>query len=137
MSAPPTAAAPAVLTVAPATPAAKLSRQQFLALVAYWVAIGYLWQSLGTLILPDAVERLVGSAAKGTGLSVLEGIGTVIAIVWQPVAGTLSDRTHTRWGRRRPYLVGGTAADLVFLVGLALAGSFWPLVVAYTFLQFS
>jgi len=135
--APPAVAGPAVLTVAPARPAARLSRLQFLALVAYWVAIGYLWQSLGTLILPDAVEHLVGSAAKGTGLSVLEGIGTVIAIVWQPVAGTLSDRSHTRWGRRRPYLVGGTAADPVFLVGLALAGGFWPLVVAYTLLQFS
>ena len=51
----------------------------FVAVFLYWVAIGYLWQSLGTLILPDAVREIVGSARQGTALSVLEGIGTVVA----------------------------------------------------------
>jgi MFS family permease len=81
------------------------------------------------------VREIVGSARQGTALSVLEGIGTVVAVVWQPVAGTLSDRTRTRWGRRRPYVFTGTVGDVLFLLGLALSGSFWPLVVFYTLLQ--
>lgn len=113
----------------------RLSQARFCVLALYWVAIGYLWQSLGTLILPDAVQQLVGNAAKGRALSVLEGIGTVVAIIWQPVAGTLSDRTRTRFGRRRPFIVAGTAGDVLFLAGLALSGAFWPLVVFYTLLQ--
>ena len=114
---------------------ARLNHLDFAVLALYWVAIGYLWQSLGTLILPDAVREIVGSARQGTALSVLEGIGTVVAVVWQPVAGTLSDRTRTRWGRRRPYVLTGTVGDVLFLLGLALSGSFWPLVVFYTLLQ--
>lgn len=120
---------------APAAAERRLRTLDFAVLALYWVAIGYLWQSLGTLIIPDAVREIVGSARQGTALSVLEGIGTVVAIVWQPVAGTLSDRTRTRWGRRRPYLLVGTAGDVVFLAGLALSGAFWPLVIFYTLLQ--
>ena len=125
------------MTVAVSGPAprVRLNNLDFAVLALYWVAIGYLWQSLGTLILPDAVRAIVGSARQGTALSVLEGIGTVVAVVWQPVAGTLSDRTRTRWGRRRPFLFTGTVGDLLFLLGLALSGSFWPLVVFYTLLQ--
>jgi MFS family permease len=124
------------MTVAAATPrGVRLNHLDFAVLALYWVAIGYLWQSLGVLILPDTVREIVGSARQGTALSVLEGIGTVVALVWQPVAGTASDRTRTRWGRRRPFIFTGTVGDVLFLIGLALSGSFWPLVVFYALLQ--
>jgi MFS family permease len=112
-----------------------LGQLDFALLSAYWVAIGYLWQSLGTLLIPDLVQTMVGSAAKGRALSVLEGIGTLMAVVWQPLAGSISDRTRTRWGRRRPFIAIGTAGDLLFLTGLALAGSYVPLLVFYFLLQ--
>jgi Na+/melibiose symporter-like transporter len=67
--------------------------------------------------------------------SFLKSLGTAVAILWQPVIGGISDRTVTRWGRRRPFIVVGTAGDLVFLVGIALAGSYWWLVVCYFLLQ--
>jgi MFS family permease len=124
------------MTVAAATPrGARLNHLDFAVLALYWVAIGYLWTSLGTLILPGAVREIVGSARQGTALSVLEGIGTVVAVVWQPIVGTMSDRTRSRWGRRRPFIFTGTVGDVLFLLGLALSGSFWPLVVFYTLLQ--
>ena len=113
----------------------RLRHLDFVVLAVYWVAIGYLWQSLGTLILPAIVLDLVGPASKGTALSVLEGIGTVMAIVWQPVMGAVSDRTHSRFGRRRPFIFGGTVGDVVFLAGLALSGSYWLLIVFYFLLQ--
>ena len=125
------------VAVAPASSRRRLRHVDFVVLAAYWVAIGYLWQSLGTLILPTIVLQMVGPASKGTALSVLEGIGTVMAIVWQPMMGAVSDRTRSRFGRRRPFIFGGTVADVVFLAGLALSGSYWLLVVFYFLLQTS
>jgi MFS family permease len=113
----------------------RLNHLDFAVLAVYWVAIGYLWQSLGTLILPDLVQDLVGTRDKGKALSVLEGIGTVMAVVWQPMMGALSDRTRSRFGRRRPFIVGGTIGDVLFLTGLALSGSYWLVVIFYFLLQ--
>jgi MFS family permease len=113
----------------------RLGHLHFALLSIYWVAVGYLWTSLGGLIIPDLVLQLVGKEHKGVALGVLEGIGSVMAIVWQPVVGAVSDRTQTRWGRRRPFIVVGTVGDILFLVGLALSGSYWLVLIFYFLLQ--
>lgn len=113
----------------------RLGQVDFLLLSVYWVAVGYLWQSLGTLLIPGLVQSFVGAGEKGRALSILEGIGTVMAVVWQPLAGSLSDRTRTPFGRRRPYIAVGTVGDLVFLTGVALSGAYLPLLVFYFLLQ--
>ncbi len=77
----------------------------------------------------------MGRDHEGLALGVLEGIGSLMAVVWQPVVGAVSDRTSTRWGRRHPFIVVGTAGDVVFLVGLALSGSYWLVVIFYFLLQ--
>jgi MFS family permease len=113
----------------------RLGHLDFALLSAYWVAIGFLWTSLGGLIIPDLVLQLVGRAHEGVALGVLEGIGSLMAVVWQPVIGAVSDRTSSRWGRRRPFIVIGTAGDVIFLVGLALSGTYWLVVIFYFLLQ--
>lgn len=40
-------------------------------------------------------------------------------VVVQPIVGILSDRTRSRWGRRKPFIVGGTAGVIVSTLGLA------------------
>ena len=60
--------------------ASRLTQLDFVVLSIYWVAIGYLWNSLGGLILPNLVEQLVGNAHKGVALGVLEGIGSLMAV---------------------------------------------------------
>ena len=112
-----------------------LSHVDFVVLSLYWVAIGYLWTSLGGLILPDMVIQLVGREHEGFALGVLEAVGSLMAVVWQPIAGALSDRTTTRFGRRRPYIVVGTVGDVLFLVGLALSGTFGLVLIFYFLLQ--
>jgi MFS family permease len=116
-------------------PAGRLGHLDFVVLSLYWVAIGYLWQSLATLILPEMVQSLVGHEHKGIALSTLEGIGTIMAVVWQPLVGSISDRTRTPWGRRRPFVFAGTVGDVLFLTGIALSGSYWVLVLFYFLLQ--
>jgi len=58
-----------------------------------------------------------------------------------PVMGYISDTTHTRWGRRRPYVLAaavplGVAYFLLFIPprGAAAAGTFTYLLFAYMFL---
>ncbi len=118
-------------------PGRRLRTFDFVLLSLYWIAIGYLWNSLTALILPDMIIQIVGRAHEGLAASFLKSLGTLVAIVWQPVVGGISDRTVSRWGRRRPFIVAGTAGDVLFLIGIALAGSYWWLVVFYFLLQFA
>jgi len=112
-----------------------LSQIDFVVLSLYWVAIGYLWTSLGGLILPDMIIQLVGREHEGFALGVLEAVGSLMAVVWQPMAGALSDRTSSRFGRRRPFIVVGTVGDVLFLIGLALSGTFGLVLIFYFLLQ--
>ena len=112
-----------------------LSQIDFVVLSLYWVAIGYLWTSLGALILPDMIIQLVGREHEGFALGVLEAVGSLMAVVWQPMAGALSDRTSSRFGRRRPFIVAGTIGDVLFLIGLALSGTFGLVLIFYFLLQ--
>lgn len=50
-------------------------------------------------------------------LGILLGLGSLAALLVGPLGGQLSDRTRSRFGRRRPWLVGGI---LVGLVGLSI-----------------
>ena len=118
-----------------AAPQRRLTHLDFAVLSLYWVAIGYLWNSLTALILPDLIIQLVGQAHEGVASSLLKSLGTVVAVVWQPIVGGISDRTVSRWGRRRPFIAAGTAGDLLFLAGIALAGNYWWIVLLYFLLQ--
>ncbi|MGP8161990.1 MAG: MFS transporter [Candidatus Dormibacteria bacterium] len=109
--------------------------RQLSLLSIYWVAIGWLWNALGAQVLPPVIARMVGNAHKGTALSVLEGFGTLVAVVWQPVVGALSDRTRLRWGRRRPYIAGGALGSSLFLVIMAFVGAYYWLLIVYFLLQ--
>jgi MFS family permease len=115
--------------------AARVPAVKMIVLSLYWVAIGYLWQGLHTLILPDLMLHLVGPTFRGTALGFMENLGLLVATAWQPIVGALSDHTSTRWGRRRPYILGGTVADIPFLIGIALIGNYWLLVAFYILLQ--
>ena len=118
-----------------AAPRRRLNYLDFVVLSLYWIAIGYLWNSLTALLLPDLIIQLVGRAHEGLAASFLKSLGTLVAIVWQPIVGGISDRTVTRWGRRRPFIAVGTLGDVLFLIGIALAGNYWWLVVFYFLLQ--
>ncbi|MEA2646057.1 MAG: hypothetical protein QOE92_1140 [Chloroflexota bacterium] len=103
----------------------------------YWVALGYLWLPLGSQVIPVLVVHFVGESHKGLYTGLLESVGTVLAVFWQPIMGTLSDRTNTRFGRRKPFIVAGTAGSVVFLCLMALSGSYLWLFALYFLLQLS
>jgi MFS family permease len=103
----------------------------------YWLGLNMVTGSLTPIILPFLVALFVGDAVKGTYLGALRSAGLIVAIVVQPAAGLLSDRSRLRWGRRRPFILVGTALDLVCLALIGLSGSYWLLFAAVLLLQFS
>ncbi len=73
------------------------------------------------LLLPQQVEAHVVSdnwVDKVVAFGIISGIAGVCALVAYPLTGALSDRTTSRFGRRRPWILGGAllfAASLVVL----------------------
>jgi MFS family permease len=68
------------------------------------------------------VEELVGIEAAPGRLALVTSIGSLLAIVANPLFGRLSDRTTSAWGMRRPWMVVGLAGGSVGIVTIALAG---------------
>lgn len=64
-------------------------------------------------------------------LGYLLGIGSACALVAAPLTGVLSDRTRSRWGRRRPFTVIGLAVGLTAVPVLAFAPSIPVLAVGW------
>jgi len=88
------------------------------------LALGYIGAL--SVLLPNQVQAIAGSTHKVAVLGLVTGLGAAVALVANPVAGALSDRTTSRFGRRRPWIVCGAlagAAALAFLAGQqAIAG---------------
>jgi len=100
-------------------------------------AITALWSSLHSIILPLSLLDFVAESQKNTYLGLLTFTGLILAMAAQPIAGAISDRSGFRWGRRRPYILLGILAGVLFLTGMGLAGSFAILFITYCLLQIS
>jgi MFS family permease len=103
----------------------------------YWLGLAFMWNSMHVIILPAILLLFVSDERKNTALGMLTFVGLIIAMIVQPLAGALSDRWSSRFGRRRPAITFGTLADIIFLGLMAVAGGIPLLAVAYIGLQFS
>jgi MFS family permease len=60
---------------------------------------------------------------KVASLALAEALGALVALFSNPLAGRLSDRTTSRWGRRRPWLIAGVLGGAAGLAVVALVPS--------------
>jgi len=81
----------------------KFTTAQFLNFAMGFFGLQFAWQM--RIILSGPVTESLGASPLIYGLIWLAGPFT--GIIVQPIVGNLSDKTHTRFGRRRPYLLGG------------------------------
>jgi MFS family permease len=94
---------------------------------ARWVAALFaanlaVWMGFFTpiqVLLPQQVEAIAPDS-KEVMLGWVTGIGALAALLANPLAGALSDRTTSRFGRRHPWTVGGGLLGAAGLVLLAL-----------------
>lgn len=78
-------------------------------------------------ITPLAISLSIKVNALAPGreeyLGFITGAGALFVMLTAPFMGVWSDRTRTRYGRRRPFMVGGMIIGVVSLVVMALAPS--------------
>jgi MFS family permease len=83
---------------------------------SYWFGLNVASGVITPVLLPYLVALFVPAAQKNSYLATIRVIGLAVAMMVQPLAGMLSDRNRSRWGRRRPFILGGTLLDLLFLL---------------------
>jgi Na+/melibiose symporter-like transporter len=96
-----------------------------------------LWQSMHSIILPIRILDFVPEAEKNTYLGLMTFAGLILAMLLQPIFGTISDRSGFSLGRRRPFILVGVLCMLLFLPGIGLAGSYAVLFAVYCLMQIS
>ena len=119
-----------------ATPGREAFRPvDYVKITIFGFALTAMWSSLHTIVLPLRLLDFVPESSKNSYLGYLTFTGLVVAMLVQPIVGASSDRSGYAWGRRRPYILAGVAAALLFLPGIGLWSSYALVFVFYCLLQ--
>lgn len=110
----------------------------FLALLAL-ANLGIMLAFYGPIqnLLPRMSEQIEGTDGKETALAIILGVGVIGSVIGNPLAGALSDRTTSRWGRRRPWLVGGALVGAMAIGLIPFQTSVVALTILWLFVQAS
>ena len=86
-----------------------------------WFALTTRSQVLTPLVIPLLVQQFVGEATKGAAVGRLRLWALMGALLFQAFMGLLTDRSTSKFGRRRPFIVIGTIGELVvfMLIGFS------------------
>ncbi len=115
----------------------RLRWYDYLTINLFWLGLNIRNTALGSIFMPYLVGIFAPEAIKNTALGAMRSAGLVIAMLVQPAAGLLSDRSTSRFGRRRPYILVGALFDCLFLAAIALSWNYWALLIAVLLIQFS
>jgi MFS family permease len=97
-------------------------------------ALSALYIGVLQVLLPLQVEA-VDRAHKVATLGLVSGVSAGVAAICNPVGGALSDRTRSRFGRRAPWLMAGSAGVLAALVVLGSASSVLMIAIGWSLVQ--
>jgi MFS family permease len=115
----------------------RLRWYDYITINLFWLGLNIRNTALGSIFMPYLVGIFAPEAIKNTALGAMRSAGLVIAMLVQPAAGLLSDRSTSRFGRRRPYILVGALFDCLFLAAIALSWNYWALLIAILLIQFS
>ncbi|MGA0566851.1 MFS transporter [Rathayibacter sp. KR2-224] len=76
--------------------------------------------------------QAMAPADKNTMLALVLTIPAIAIILVNPIVGILSDRTRSRLGRRRPWMIGGLIAGLIGLTVIGVAPGIPLVIVGWT-----
>ena len=100
----------------------KLNTKRTLLVGLAFFTIQAIWQMYNTEV-PLMLEKMLSDteatifhAAKTTVINFIMTIDNILALFMLPLFGVLSDKTHTRIGKRMPYILVGTAFSVTFLI---------------------
>jgi len=131
----PTAASAAVVPPAVPEPEKKVG-PLFLVLFGFLNFGLYLTVMMPALFSLPYKVGLLAPDDKVAVLGLVATIGAVVGLITGPVAGVLSDRTRTRIGRRRPWLIGGIVVLALGSTIVALADAIPVLMLGWIIVSF-
>lgn len=104
------------------------------------IASAGLWMAVlapALVVLAIKVSEITTPETRAGALSLVAGVGALIALLANPFFGRLSDRTTSRFGMRKPWIVGGSLIGLASLVLLGSATNVTGVMVAWVIAQLS
>ena len=103
----------------------------------YYFALTTRSQILTPLLLPLLVQQFMGEASKGTAYGNMRLWSLMIALLVQALFGMISDRSTSKWGRRRPFIFAGTLLEIFVFIAIGViagtlegAAGYWALFIA-------
>jgi MFS family permease len=109
-------------------------RRLFKMIIPVNIAIYLVVGAVPGVLLPLQVQA-IDDAHKAGNLALITGIGALAAMIASPIAGLISDRTRSRFGRRAPWIVGGAIALGLSLVGMGFANGVVQMIIAWVIVQ--
>lgn len=116
---------------APRGGSTRLGNLKHLALATPWLGQFYALTPIYTILLQYQVAQLVAKGSQNSAVGLATAVGGAFALVLPPLVGHWSDGITTRFGRRRPFLVAGSAGMVGACLLLFSARSYGPLLIGF------
>jgi len=118
----------------------RLSIRQQITLSVLWFSLNFETAALLPVVIPTQLLLFVtpggvGNARQALVLGLLSAIGALLALIIQPLTGMVSDRTTSRVGRRRPYILVAAVIYVAGMLALAAAPGFAIFVIGFVLAQ--
>ena len=123
---------------APSSPEISLQRASRAYVIGMPIASAGLWMAVlapAIVVLAIKISEITTPDTRAGALSLVAGVGAVVALLANPFFGRLSDRTTSRFGMRKPWIVGGSLTGLAALFFLGSATGVPAVLVAWIFAQ--
>ncbi|GAA1658770.1 MFS transporter [Microbacterium flavum] len=103
----------------------------------YALAMFGIWMAINLPASVTLALRIseIDPDGKTTSYSIAAGVGTLTAVLANPFFGRLSDRTRSRFGRRRPWIAIGMVGTTVGAAVIGLSNSFPMLLLGWVLMQ--
>lgn len=137
------------MATATATSAKRMTTLEQFYLSFFWFSSNVLWGAVLTVLVQSQVIRMVPDSIKGIAVGIAVGVGSLAGLLLPPFMGAWSDRVKSKLGRRRPFMLIGTAINLLGLAGMAyfpflstnpmmgFTVAFWFFIAAYLVTNFA
>lgn len=93
----------------------------YITINVYYLGLTAISQTMTPLVLPLLVQQFVGEASQGRYYGNLRLWTLMVALLAQALMGMKSDRSTSRWGRRRPFILAGSLSFIVIIILIGLA----------------
>lgn len=98
------------------------------------ISIFIIWGAVPGILLPLQISA-IDPVNKVANLTIVMTVSAFAAMLAQPIAGLLSDRTRSRFGRRAQWMVGGVLIGGLALIGMAMANTLVQIAIAWIIVQ--